>query len=75
MDLAGVLHGVRKRLGRNLRAARIEAGLTLEELAVRSHIAPATLIEIEKGGGNPDFEMLAALARAVRRAPFELLDD
>lgn len=74
MDLANALHSVRTRLGRNVRATRIEVGLTQEELALRSGVAPALLVQLENGCGNPDFTMLAALAKAVGREAFELLD-
>lgn len=74
MDIVSALHSIRARLARNVKATRIQAGLTQEELALRSGIAPSLLVEMEDGRGNPDFVVLAALAKAVGREAFELLD-
>ena len=68
------LSGVRALLGRNLKAARLGAGLSQQELALRAGVAPSLLVQVESGCGNPDIDTLGALARAVGRAAFELLE-
>ncbi|MDA8252566.1 MAG: helix-turn-helix transcriptional regulator [Rhodospirillales bacterium] len=74
MDHDSTLSSVRARLGRNLKAARLDAGLTQQELASRAGVAPSLLVQVESGCGNPDLDAIGALARAVGRAAFELLD-
>jgi transcriptional regulator with XRE-family HTH domain len=60
-------------LGRNLRAARLCAGLSQQELAARAGIALGFLAEIEGGVSDPDLRIIGALAKAVGCAAFELL--
>ena len=60
-------------LGRNLKAARLHAGLTQRELAARAGVALAFLAQIESGASAPDLRMLGALAKAVGRAACGLL--
>ena len=60
-------------LGRNLRAARLCAGLTQQELAARAGVAVAFLTQIESGVSDPDLRIIGALAKAVGCAAFELL--
>lgn len=60
-------------LGRNLKAARLCAGLSRQELAERAGVTLCHLAQIESGLSDPDLPVIDALARAVGRAAFELL--
>jgi transcriptional regulator with XRE-family HTH domain len=50
-------------LGRNVRTARLAAGLTQEDLADRSGVGIASVQRIEQGHANPSLATLFALAR------------
>ena len=65
--------GLMAQLRRNLRAARLCAGLTQQELAARAGVALAFLAQIESGVSDPDLQIIGALAKAVGCAAFELL--
>ena len=73
MDSDGISPRLEARLGRDLKAARLRAGLTQRELATRAGVALAFLAQIESGASNPDLRMIGALAKAVGRAACELL--
>ena len=49
MDPDGIPPELEARLGRNLKAARLRAGLTQRELATRAGVALAFLAQIESG--------------------------
>ena len=49
-----------------MRALRLEAGLTLAELAAQSGLGKSTLAQIESGKANPSVETLWAIAAALR---------
>jgi transcriptional regulator with XRE-family HTH domain len=59
--------------GRNLKAARLNTGLSQQELASRAGVAFCVLVEIERGDSDPDLRVIGALARALGLAAFELL--
>ena len=59
--------------GSNLKAARLCAGLSQQDLAARAGVALAILAQIESGVGDPDLQVIGALAKAVGCAAFELL--
>ncbi len=61
-------------LGRNLKAARISAGLTQRELAARAGIGLAILAQIESGCSDPDLRLLGTLAKAVGCAAYDLVN-
>ena len=61
------------RLGCNLKAARLRAGLTQRELAIRAGVALTFLAQIESGVCDADLQRIGALAKAVGRAAYELL--
>jgi transcriptional regulator with XRE-family HTH domain len=61
-------------LGRNLRAARMSAGLTQQEVAARAGIALTVLAQIESGYSDPDLRLLGTLAKAVGCAAHDLLN-
>ena len=73
MDPDGISPRLEARLGRNLKAARLRAGLTQRELATRAGVALAFLAQIESGVCDADLQRIGALAKAVGRAAFELL--
>lgn len=61
-------------LGRNLRAGRLSAGLTQQELAARAGIALAIFAQIESGCSDPGLDLLGTLAKAVGRAAYDLVN-
>lgn len=54
-----------RRLGRSVRAARLRAGLTQEELARRAGMSQEALSLLERGVGNPTMKTLERIARAL----------
>lgn len=60
-------------LASRLRAAREEAGLSRERLAVAAGLSSATLGRIEAGGYRPRLASLEALAAALGTTAAELL--
>jgi transcriptional regulator with XRE-family HTH domain len=56
----------------NVRALRLDAGLTLSELATQAGLGKSTLAQLESGKANPSVETLWALAAALR-VPFARL--
>ncbi len=56
----------------NARALRLDAGLTLADLAAQAGLGKSTLAQIESGKANPSVETLWALAAALR-VPFARL--
>lgn len=52
-------------LGEAVREARQKRGLTQEETAAASGIAPTYISDIERGVRNPSYELLVALAKAL----------
>jgi transcriptional regulator with XRE-family HTH domain len=53
----------------NVRALRLEAGLTLADLATAAGLGKSTLAQLESGKANPSVETLWAIAAALR-VPF-----
>jgi DNA-binding XRE family transcriptional regulator len=66
-------HRIEVLFGRNLRAARLRAGLTRREVAARAGIAVTSLIQIESGTTDPDLCLVWMLAEVVGRAASDLL--
>jgi transcriptional regulator with XRE-family HTH domain len=60
-------------LGRNLKLARLSAGLTQQELADLAGVNLAILTQIERGCRDPGLNLLDDLANAVGCAAVELL--
>ena len=50
----------------NVRALRLEAGLTLADLAAQAGLGKSTLAQLESGKANPSVETLWAIAAALR---------
>lgn len=53
------------RMGRVLRRARQEAGLTVGELSGRASVSVGLISQLERGRGNPSFLTLSRLAEAL----------
>jgi len=62
-------------LGKNLRAARKELGLTQEQVSERSGVQAGEISRIETGKRDPKVSTLERLAKAVETKPGRLLDD
>jgi transcriptional regulator with XRE-family HTH domain len=56
---------IRALVGRNVRRARIEVGLTQEELAARADTSQFYISSLEAGRRNPTVETVHALAQAL----------
>jgi transcriptional regulator with XRE-family HTH domain len=67
----GVDHFVRAVAG-NVRTLRLEAGLTLAELAAAAGLGKSTLAQLESGRANPSVETLWAIGAALQ-VPFARL--
>lgn len=63
------------RLGRRLRALRLEAGLTQAELAKRTGIHRPNIARVEAGRHTPSLETLARLASAIGVPTTRVLSD
>jgi len=61
-------------LGRNLRAARMSAGLTQQEVAARAGIELTIFAQIESGSSDPDLRLLDTLAKAVGCPAYDLVN-
>ena len=64
---------VSRRFGRNLRAARLAAGMTRERLSEASGVRASEIAAIERGGCSPTLKVVGPLARALGRGVWELL--
>lgn len=64
----------RARVGANVRARRLEAGLTQEALALESGLSRNQLIELEHGRRGVLFERLEDLADALGTDAASLMD-
>jgi transcriptional regulator with XRE-family HTH domain len=73
VDLESNLARIGSLLGRNLKAARLCAGLSQQELAARAGVTLGLLAEIEAGFSDPELRVIGALAKAVGCAAIELL--
>ena len=57
---------IRETFGFAVKARREELGLTQEELAWESNIAPSYLGGVERGQRNPSFKKLCSIAKVLR---------
>lgn len=62
------------RLGVNLRAARMQAGLSQESLAYDADVDRAAISVYERGGRGPNLRTVLKLARALRLHPAVLFE-
>lgn len=56
-------------LGEAVRLARVEAGLSQEALVDAAGLHITVLGDVERGVGNPNYETLLRIARAIGVAP------
>ena len=70
-------HAAKHRLivGKNIRACRTHAGLTLEQLAERADLSWPYLSEIERGRENISLDKLVRLAQALKVKLTKLVED
>ena len=64
-----------RRLGERVREQRRTRGLTQEALAEALDLSVAYVSLIERGGRNPPFTTVVAIARALRISPREMCAD
>jgi quercetin dioxygenase-like cupin family protein/DNA-binding XRE family transcriptional regulator len=62
-------------VARNVRSARVAAGLSLDALAARAEVSKGALVALEGARGNPNFATLVRLADALGRSVSSLMDD
>lgn len=62
------------RLGANLRAARVQAGLSQETLGYEAEVDRAAISVYERGGRGPNLRTVLKLARALKMRPSALFD-
>ena len=65
----------REIVGKNIRACRTKAGLTLEKLAEKAEMSWPYLSEIERGRENISLDKLARLARALNVTLSKLVEN
>jgi len=61
-----------RRLGDRVRALRHQRGVTQEQLAESLNLSVAYVSLIERGGRNPPYTTVVAIARALGVAPLDL---
>src|SRR5919108_5613795 len=62
----GGVDGLVRAVATNVRALRLEAGLTLADLAAEAGLGKSTLAQLESGKANPSVETLWAIAAALK---------
>ncbi|MGK5550142.1 helix-turn-helix domain-containing protein [Actinomadura kijaniata] len=62
-------------VARNVRAARVRAGLTLEELGRRAQVSKGALVGLEKAQGNPNLATLVRLADTLGVSVSALMEE
>src|SRR5438445_13033074 len=68
-DKAALLEGI----GARVRGLRVEAHLTVKELAQRADLSPRFVAQLEAGEGNISIARLAQVATALHRPVQELI--
>jgi transcriptional regulator with XRE-family HTH domain len=70
-------HAAKHRMivGKNIRACRTHAGLTLEQLAEKADLSWPYLSEIERGRENISLDKLVRLAQALKVRLTRLVED
>lgn len=66
---------MRRLVGRNVKAARLKAKLSQEQLAERSGFTQQYLSGLERGQRNPTIVSLYEIAQALGTTPIELLQE
>jgi transcriptional regulator with XRE-family HTH domain len=62
----GSVHGLVQAVAANVRTLRLEAGLTLADLAAEAGLGKSTLAQLESGKANPSVETLWAIGAALK---------
>lgn len=62
-------------VARNVRAARMAGGLSLDALAGRAEVSKGALVALEGARGNPNLTTLVRLADALGRSVSSLMED
>jgi transcriptional regulator with XRE-family HTH domain len=62
-------------VARNVRSARVAAGLSLDALAGRAEVSKGALVALEGARGNPNLTTLVRLADALGRSVSSLLEE
>src|SRR3954463_6640437 len=62
-------------VARNVRAARVAAGLSLDALAARADVSKGAVVALEGASGNPNLTTLVRLADALGRSVSSLMED
>lgn len=62
-------------VARNVRAARVAAGLSLDSLAGRAEVSKGALVALEGARGNPNLTTLVRLADALGRSVSSLMEE
>jgi transcriptional regulator with XRE-family HTH domain len=65
---------LRNALAKNLRAARLAAGLTQKQLGELASVSREYIGDIENGTANVSIDILSVLADHVGRSPLDLLN-
>lgn len=68
------LHAERQRIGRSIKAARMDANLTQDKVYLAVPMSRNFYQEIEAGRANPSLNILLAVARAIGVPVSHLLD-
>ena len=63
------------RIGKTLRLARQESGMTQEELARKSGLPQSHISRIERGEHSPSYKTVKAIADALSTTPESIYDD
>ena len=62
-------------IARNVRSARVAAGLSLDALAARADVSKGALVALEGARGNPNLTTLVRVADALGRSVSALMED
>jgi transcriptional regulator with XRE-family HTH domain len=62
-------------VARNVRAARLAGGMSLDALAGRARVSKGALVALEGARGNPNLTTLVRLADALSRSVSSLMED
>jgi transcriptional regulator with XRE-family HTH domain len=61
-------------LSQNVRAIRLERGLTQGQLAARAKVSRVYIVRVETGQQDPTSRVIVRLARALRVKPGQLFE-
>jgi transcriptional regulator with XRE-family HTH domain len=73
--MTGMNEAALETIARNVRAARVAAGLSLDALAGQADVSKGALVALEGARGNPNLTTLVRLADALERSVSSLMED